>query len=509
MSDQHPSIHQSSELASSAANVVEGLIRSLQIGVVIQLPSTEIVLCNPKALELLGLTESQLLGKTSLDPDWNVIHEDGSPFLGPVHPVPQAIETRRLVRDVVMGVYRPVLRDRVWILVTADPQLDAHGNVVHVVCTFTDISANKQAEKEKLRVAERLRVAIRASNIGLWDWDLQTNKVRYSSELKLLLGYDDAELTDDYSEWETRLHPDDAPFVLKRLNDYLAGTENDYEVEFRMRHRDGSWRWVYSRGEAIRDRHGAPESMIGCHLDVTERKQMLTDIQFSKLRLESLSRDLISSREAELHHLARELHDEFGQTLTAVKMHLQSLKLHTDQNAHSHLDTSIAMLDDAVSQIRALTLDLRPPHLDELGLVATLHWYLKRQAQIAGFEEQLTVTPAGLSVDPRLAIVCFRIVQEAVTNAIKHAFPSRIEIELRQDETFLSLTIRDDGRGFEVDNLTGRSIEGEHMGLVSMSERAGLAHGSFAIESRVGRGTTVRVAFPLDQRTGESTYELN
>jgi PAS domain S-box-containing protein len=124
------------------------LVADLQIGILIQSPTSEILLSNQIALELLGLTESQLLGKTSLDPDWNVIHEDGSPFPGPTHPVPQAIATRQAVENVVMGVYRPLTQDRVWLLVSAKPQLNPDGSVQQVVCTFGNITKLKQAEAE-------------------------------------------------------------------------------------------------------------------------------------------------------------------------------------------------------------------------------------------------------------------------------------------------------------------------------------------------------------------------
>lgn len=114
------------------------------VGVLIQGPNAEILLSNPAAFELLGLTESQLLGKTSFDPDWNVIAEDGSPFPAQSHPVPQAIATREAVRDVVMGVFCPTRGDRVWLLVNAEPQLALDGSVGQVLCTFSDITQLKE-----------------------------------------------------------------------------------------------------------------------------------------------------------------------------------------------------------------------------------------------------------------------------------------------------------------------------------------------------------------------------
>jgi PAS domain S-box-containing protein len=122
------------------------LVHDMQVGVVLQDAQAQILLCNPRALEYLGLSEDQLLGRTSFDPDWNVIHEDGSPFPGQEHPVPVAIATGKSVRNVVMGVHRPRPGDRVWLLVDAVPELDPAGVVRQVVCTFIDITERKVAE---------------------------------------------------------------------------------------------------------------------------------------------------------------------------------------------------------------------------------------------------------------------------------------------------------------------------------------------------------------------------
>ena len=126
----------------------KNLVNDMPVGVLLQGPHSEMLLSNPKALELLGLTEDQLLGKTSFDPDWNVIHEDGSPFPGETHPVPQAIATGLPVKNVIMGVYHPLNHNREWLLVDAIPQFDADGNVQQVVCTFVDISKRMHAEAD-------------------------------------------------------------------------------------------------------------------------------------------------------------------------------------------------------------------------------------------------------------------------------------------------------------------------------------------------------------------------
>ena len=150
------------------------LVWAMQVGVLIQGPHSEILLSNPKALELLGISEEQLLGKTSFDPDWNVIHEDGTPFPGPTHPVPQSIATRKPVRNIIMGVFRPVSKDSVWLLVDAEPQLNPDGTIQQVVCTFIDISKRKKAENEIQILNNTLekRVADRTHELELKNLEL-------------------------------------------------------------------------------------------------------------------------------------------------------------------------------------------------------------------------------------------------------------------------------------------------------------------------------------------------
>ena len=135
------------------------LVSQLPVGVLIQSPTAEILMSNAIAQNLLGLTADQLAGQTSFDPAWNVVHEDGTPFPGDAHPVPQAIATRQAVRNQTMGVYRPATQDRVWLLVTAEPQLNAQGDVWRVICTFVDVTEHRRAtyfEQFRNRILEQL-----------------------------------------------------------------------------------------------------------------------------------------------------------------------------------------------------------------------------------------------------------------------------------------------------------------------------------------------------------------
>jgi PAS domain S-box-containing protein len=133
------------------------LLKNLHVGVLVQGPQAEILLSNSQALKLLGLTEDQLLGKSSYDPNWNVVSEDGSPFLEQVHSIPQMIAARQPMRNIVIGVYHAWTKDRVWLLVNAEPQLDEEGNIKQVICTFSDISERQAALRERKAAEEKLK----------------------------------------------------------------------------------------------------------------------------------------------------------------------------------------------------------------------------------------------------------------------------------------------------------------------------------------------------------------
>ncbi len=136
-----------------------------------------------------------------------------------------------------------------------------------------DITERKRVEVALAESETRLQMACQASNIGLWDWNLCDNTVHFSPEWKAQIGYGNDEITSHYDEWERRLHPDDRSRTLTYLREYLVDPCTPYQIEFRMRHKDGSYRWIYACGETMRDATGTPMRMLGCHIDITERKQ--------------------------------------------------------------------------------------------------------------------------------------------------------------------------------------------------------------------------------------------
>jgi signal transduction histidine kinase len=229
-----------------------------------------------------------------------------------------------------------------------------------------------------------------------------------------------------------------------------------------------------------------------------EDAKLLDQVRAGRERAQSLSQQLLEAQEAERRHLARELHDEIGQALTAVKINLQAVQRSAGEGANpARIEESVAIVDRALQQVRNLSLDLRPSLLDDLGLVAALRWYLDRQAQRAGFAAEFTADPPGIRVPANLETACFRVAQEALTNVVRHAQAKRVRVELRQQGSELHLRIRDDGIGFEVPAARQRAARGGSLGLLGMQERVLLIRGRIEIHSAPGQGTEIHVSLPL------------
>lgn len=226
-----------------------------------------------------------------------------------------------------------------------------------------------------------------------------------------------------------------------------------------------------------------------------ERAQLYEEVLAARDRLHTLSRQLIEAQEQERRRLARELHDETGQALTAVKLNLQALRQRSsDLHLSAKLQDSIGIVEQSLAQLRDLSHELRPAVLDDLGLVAALRWFVDRQAQRAGLRGHFSAPERFERVAAEVETACFRLVQEALTNVIKHAQARNVWVELRETAAGFELSVRDDGHGFAVEAVRVAAMRGNSMGLLSMQERTQLAGGRFEVKSGKS-GTELRAQF--------------
>lgn len=257
-----------------------------------------------------------------------------------------------------------------------------------------------------------------------------------------------------------------------------------------------------------------PRAFVPEYTDIVREvcSQLAVSIQNARLfeqvragaeSLRRMSQQLVRAQDDERRHIARELHDEVGQSLTAALLNLQVIANLPDlSELPARLEDSMAQIERVLQQIRTLSLNLRPALLDDLGLAPALRWLVSRQGERAGFE----VIFQADSMDERFAAyietTCFRVVQEALTNIVRYAQAGSVTVELRKRGTELGVSIRDDGIGFDVPAALRRAAQGHSMGLPSMQERVLLLGGRMRIESAPGQGALIDVCLPLPADAG-------
>lgn len=226
-------------------------------------------------------------------------------------------------------------------------------------------------------------------------------------------------------------------------------------------------------------------------------------------RMQALSQQLMEVQESERRRLALDLHDEIGQALTVLKMNLQTMQRCRDtSDCAILLKDSSTVIDQTLHYVRDLSLELRPSMLDDLGLVPAVRWYLSRQAERAGWKLDVQADES-LSPPQSVAIACYRVIQEAVTNIIRHSNATSVSVALRRHEGDLLLLVRDNGSGFEVQKALAEATRGQSMGLLGMQERIRVLNGSFSIDSNPDQGTEVRVRVPLSPSSSPVRNEVS
>jgi len=399
------------------------------------------------------------------------------------------------------------------------------GAVMRIVGTHFDLTERRRAEAALRESEERLTLAFAGAQEGVWDWNLETGAVLYSSQWKQMLGYADDEIEPHLSAWERLLHPDDMPRA-QQASERVARGEQAYEGEFRLRHKDGRYIHVLSRGYPVRREPGGPAvRIVGTHFDLTERKhaeemlrrahdelearviertaelaranaalreEMGERERAERARTELLGR-LMFAQEDERRRIAREMHDQFGEQLTALGRRIGLLKdaCRNQPDLVPHVEALEVVSGQIDRDVDHLVWELRPTALDDLGLRAALANYVANWSKRVAIPAELHTN--GL-LDERLSseveTTLYRIAQEALTNVAKHARAKHVEIILERRRDHVQLIVEDDGVGFDHAS-PGASSDG--FGLRGMEERAALVGATVVIDSATGRGTTVLV----------------
>ena len=397
----------------------------------------------------------------------------------------QLLERDDVVRDFEHETFRKD-GSRIWLSVNARAVRDEAGQILYYEGTAQNITARKEAERALRESEERYRELFENSKDALYVHDMNGAYTSVNRAAERLSGYAREELIGQ--QFVALLSPESEALVRGLLQRKLEdANETTYEAEIITKEGrpipvEISSRLIFANGVAV--------GVQGCVRDISERKRALAAAR-------TYSRRVIEAQEAERRRISRELHDQVGQILTAVKMNLHSLREKcTSREVLASIQDNMEVIDEAVDQVRHLSVDLRPLLLDDFGLAVALRWYLDRQAKGCAIATEFTTS--SLCEDDRfsseLETACFRIVQEAVTNVVRHARASCIRVTLERVGSDLILLISDDGVGFNLSVLRNGAAT---LGLRGMEERVQALGGVITIDSAPSLGTEICARLPI------------
>jgi PAS domain S-box-containing protein len=380
------------------------------------------------------------------------------------------------------------------VVVAAEP-LEGSFNGEHLVVLY-DITDRKRTEDALRASEERLRLFVEhaPAGIAMFDTDMHYLSLSRRWRADYRLGEQDLIGCSHYDVFP------DLPERWKEIHRRCLAGAIEHGDEDRFPRADGATDWVRWEVRPWHNGAGAIGGVIIFSELITERVRAGAELREQKARLEALTRRLLNVQEAERRAIARELHDEVGGVLTAIKLNLQSLRGgRSAATSEAALADGVALVDGAIRSVRSISVDLRPTVLDDLGLIPALKWYCERQAQRSGTPIALALDALDLKRAPQLESACFRIVQESITNVLRHAGARHVRVALRRGDVGFELEIADDGAGFDAGAMRRSGNAGEHGGLVGMEERTRLLGGRFAVVTAPGSGTRVLAQFPLPE----------
>jgi len=438
---------------------------------------------NEKALAKLGYSEEELVGRNLLK-----LFQDG-----------RRKEVRALFRQSAKGeeaaCHIPLLtKDGTLIPVETKITRARWLNHDVLLCMSRDRSEFKRIERMLIDNEERYRTMFKRAPLGI-EVAAQNGKPLFVNEaLQDMLGYIQKELRNmrftDYT------HPDDRESCLDLVSSLVNEKSDHLETERRYIRKDGTVIWGYSAVSAVRKPDGNLQYFVTMVKDITEQKRAEAALRESAMQLHDLTARMAKVTEEERKRLARELHNRVGQNLTALNINLNIIKSRLSRVSAGDLETRLSdtmdLVEDTAERIRDVMAELRPEVLDDYGLPAALHWYGERFSKRTGLEVAVTAEQPERRFDLDTETILFRIAQEAMVNAAKHASADRISISLESSADPLKLTIADNGVGFDPAAVECAD-ERPGWGLITMRERAHSIGGNIRVKSSPGKGTKVIV----------------
>jgi PAS domain S-box-containing protein len=385
-----------------------------------------------------------------------------------------------------------------WVSERGYPIRDPSGQIYRVAGITHDITAAKLAEEALRESEERFRQIAENIHEVFWLRSPDSRQLLYVSPMyEKVFGRTCESLYAD-GENLSAVHPDDRPRVLQSMQTWDG---SEFEIEYRIISHNGQVRWIRDRGFPIRNQSGEIYRMGGVAEDVTYRKEAEERLKTSSEQLRALSASLQSTREKEATRIARQIHDELGGPLAGLRWELEALEKMIHQPADPErvkmmqvkLAAMVGLTDATINVVRRVASELRPSILDDLGLLEAIEWQTQQFEARTGIECRCDCSLPRIPLGDQQSTAVFRIVQEALTNILRHAQATRVVVAMKEEDGIFVLTVADNGRGISQAEVLSRAS----LGLLGMQERAHLIGGRVDIVGLKGRGTTLHIRVPL------------
>lgn len=357
--------------------------------------------------------------------------------------------------------------------------------------TRTNITKRKVAELALRESEETIAESQRIAHIGSWKWEIQSDTIRFSKEMYNVYGISPETFDGRFNSLHKIIHPDDVERFIMNMNVCLSGA-NPAPFEYRVIHKDGSVHNLHAEVRTALDSSCNPVTSIGTVQDITERK-IAEKGKTALEQLQQLNQYTEKARETERAAISRELHDDLGQALTAVKIDLGLIRNSiSDHGVVLQINKVTALVSDTIKTVQRITSNLRPDIIYDLGLETALEWYSKEYADRYGKEVSLELDPA-ISFSSEDSLTLFRIMQESLTNVARHSRASKVEIKLYRAGDWITFCISDNGIGITDSQRNAKNS----FGIISMNERAASLQAKFDVSSKKGGGTMIKLMIPV------------
>jgi PAS domain S-box-containing protein len=382
------------------------------------------------------------------------------------------------------------------ISLTVSPIIDCKGRIVGASAIARDIGERKRAENGLRDSEERLRLAVQAGKMYAFDWDVATDAIIRSEDAARIPGLVGEPTRLTKQQLLASVHPEDRATFINSTAERTPESP-DTQITYRLLRPDGSILWLERTGHAFFDEEGRMVRMIGMVADVTERK-------LAEEALSNVGGRLIQAHEEERSRIARDLHDDIGQRLALLTNNLALMEQHPPGSVaeiRKRTQGHLQRLREIAVDVQAMSHRLHSSKLRYLGIVAAAKSFCQELSEQREVEIDFTHVDAPPAVPEDISLCLFRVLQEALQNAVKHSGVSHIEVEIRGASDVIHLTVRDEGVGFDPEAV----VTNRGLGLVSMQERVNLVKGTISITSRPQSGTEINVHVPLS--AGEQTEQ--